>query len=256
LGYACQWTLLAATNQDERVMEVRMKKAGAGEAINVANIKGRRTVRSGFRRDELSQGDVDHLIGREPESIHYLSANSPAAAFVNTQTIEANRLQAARDPAQEELADWIRFSSADARKYRDGLTTGGMEIDGVAGWVVRNFYDKASVLKEDFRKRGLAQVREQVSASAGWILITSADGSVASLLETGRRMQRLFLKVRERGIGLHPMTQILEEPSTRQALPAAAGLGDNIQFLLRVGYVAPYPPPVSLRRPVARFLRA
>jgi len=256
LGYACQWTLLAETNQDERVMEVRMSKAGASDATNVASIKSRRTVRSGFRRDELSQRDVEHLVGHEPQFIHYLPANGPAAAFVNTQTNEANRLQAARDPAQEELADWIRFSSVDARQYRDGLTTGGMEIDGVAGWVVRNFYDKASVLKEDFRKRGLAQVREQVSASAGWILITSADGSVASLLETGRRMQRLFLKVRERGIGLHPMTQILEEPSTRQALPSAVGLGENIQFILRVGYVATYPPPVSLRRPVAWFLRA
>jgi nitroreductase len=255
LGYACEWTLLAATNQDERVMEVKLARAGSQNTATIERLTSRRTMRRGFRRDELSQRDAAHLIGQEPEFVHYLPANGPAAAFVNAQTIEANRLQAARDPAQEELADWIRFSSADARKFRDGLTTGGMEIDGVAGWVVRNFYDRVSVLKKDFRVRGLAQVREQVSASAGWILITSPEGSVAALLETGRRMQRLFLKVRERGIGLHPMTQILEEPSTRLALPAAVGLGANLQFILRVGYVAAYPPPVSLRRPVAWFLR-
>jgi len=61
--------------------------------------------------------------------------------------------------------------------------------------------------------------------------------------------------VRERGIDLHPMTQILEEPSTRQALPSAVELETNVQFILRVGYVSDYLLPVSLRRPMAWFLR-
>lgn len=175
--------------------------------------------------------------------------------MINGLTIEANRLQAYRDPAQAELAEWIRFSSDDARKYRDGLTTGGMEITGLAGWAVRNFYSKASVLTADFRERGIAQARKEVSASAGWIVISSEDATVASLLETGRRFQRLFLKVRALGIGLHPMTQILEEPSTKQSLASTIGIGGNLQFILRVGYVADYPMPISLRRPVAWFLR-
>ena len=85
----------------------------------------------------------------------------------------------------------------------------------------------------------------QVSESAGWILITSKDNSVATLLETGKRMQRLFLKVRERSIALHPMTQILEEPSTQKQLNSAVGINSPIQFILRTGYVNDYPPPVS-----------
>jgi hypothetical protein len=68
-------------------------------------------------------------------------------------------------------------------------------------------------------------------------------------------MQRIFLKVRGRRIALHPMTQILEEPSTNLALLPAVGIADPVQFILRVGYVAGYPPPVSLRRPVGWFLR-
>ena len=256
LGYACRWTLLATTNRDEHVMEVLLAKAGAPAGSSMtASLQSRRTIRGGFRGDLLARPDVAHLVAGEPERVHYLPANSREAGQVGEQTIEANRLQFGRADAQRELADWIRFSSADVRTYRDGLTTGSMEIDGVAGWVVRNFYTKASVLGKDFRERGLAQVREQVAVSAGWIIITSPDASVAALIDTGRRMQRLFLKVRARGIGLHPMTQILEEPATRAALPTAVALGENVQFILRVGYVAPYPPPVSLRRPVAWFLR-
>ena len=254
-GYACSWTLLASTNQDERIMEVQLINAGGGDFTVIESMRSRRTLRAGFSREALRKVDVAHLVAGDSDSVHYFAGTSKTAGIVNEQTIEANRLQAYREPAQRELAESIRFSSADAREQRDGLTTGSMEIVGAAGWFVRNFYGKADVLKAGFRERAITQVRAEVAASAGWILITSKDATVASLLETGRRMQRLFLKVRARGLGLHPMTQILEEPATRQTLSTALGLGDPVQFILRVGYVAAYPPPVSLRRPVSWFVR-
>ena len=67
-------------------------------------------------------------------------------------------------------------------------------------------------------------------------------------------MERLFLKVREKNIAIHPMTQILEESSTRKVLNQSIGLSENIQFILRVGYLKNYPEPVSLRRPVDWFV--
>jgi len=86
-------------------------------------------------------------------------------------------------------------------------------------------------------------------------LISSKDNSVATLLETGKRMQRLFLKVREKSIAIHPMTQILEESSTSKIVNQSTGISENIQFILRMGYLKNYPEPVSLRRAVERFVR-
>jgi len=255
LGYVCDLNLLAQTNQSDRVMAVKLSKAASAKAFDIAKIKNRRTVRSGFLGDVLQPGDIKDLVDAEPELIYYLPATSQEGQLINEQTIEANRLQADRDPAQQELADWMRFSSHDAEKYRDGLTTASMEIEGVSGWVVRNFYGRDSVMTQNFRSRGLDQIRQEVAASAGWILMTSKENSVAALLETGRRMQRLFLKVREKGIAIHPMTQILEEASTRKILNRSIGISEPIQFILRTGYVKDYPPPVSLRRPVHRFMR-
>jgi hypothetical protein len=254
-GYVCDWTLLAATNQDDRVIEVKLSKATSAKTFDIAKIKNRRTVRSGFLSDVLKPADLNDLVDSEPELIRYLPATGQESKFINEQTIEANRLQADRDPAQQELADWIRFSSHDAEKYRDGLTTASMEIQGASGWVVRNFYGRDDVMKQDFRSRGIDQIRQEVSTSSGWILITSKEKSVAALLETGRRMQRLFLKVREKGIAIHPMTQILEEASTMKILNQSIGISEPIQFILRIGYVKNYPPPVSLRRPVDGFVR-
>lgn len=254
-GYICDWSLLAATNQDERVMEVKLNKQAAKNSFDIAKIQNRRTVRSGFLKDLLKKEDLDCLVDSETEYIHYLPNNGKESEYINEQTIEANRLQFYRDAAQAELADWIRFSSKDAAKYRDGLTTAGMEIEGISGYVVRNFYGRDDVMKTDFRERGLDKVKQEVSESAGWILITSKDDSVATLLETGRRMQRLFLKVREKGIAIHPMTQILEESLARTTLNLSIGITDNIQFILRAGYLNNYPEPVSLRRPVEWFVK-
>jgi hypothetical protein len=254
-GYICDWTLLAVTNQSERVMEVKLVKEKSKNAFDTAKIKSRRTVRSGFLSEVLKQEDLKYLVNSEPEFIHYLPTISKESQFINQQTIEANRLQSYRNPAQQELADWIRFSSKDADKYRDGLTTGSMEIEGISGWVVRNYYNQDNVMKNDFRERGIDQIKKEVSASAGWILMTSQGNSVATLIETGRRMQRLFLKVREKSIAIHPMTQILEESLTRQTLNQSIGISEEIQFILRTGYVKDYPPPVSLRRPVDWLIR-
>ena len=129
-----------------------------------------------------------------------------------------------------------------------------MEIDEIPGWVVRNFYKKDNVMKKDFRELSIEKVKKQVSESAGWILITSKGDSVETLLETGRQMQRLFLKVREKSIAIHPMTQILEESSTRAKLNQSIGIGSNVQFILRTGYLKTYPEAVTLRRSVKSFI--
>jgi hypothetical protein len=137
----------------------------------------------------------------------------------------------------------------------DGLTAASMEIEGIPGCVVRNFYDKASVMKKSFRDKNIDIMIKQVSQSAGWLLICSKNNAVATLLETGKCMQWLFLKVREKGIAIHLMTQILEESSTDVGVNQSVGISKTIQFILRVGYVKKYPEPVSLRRPVDWFIR-
>ena len=255
LGYACQFDVLATTNQDEDIVDVVLIKSTGKATYDTNKIRHRRTVRSNYLSDALKKEDVDYLINGEIDFFQFIPNTAKENQWLNEQTIEANRMQSHRDAAQIELADWIRFSSKEAENYRDGLTTAGMEIEGIPGWVLRNFYGKENVMKKGFREQSIDKVKEQVSQSAGWLIITSKDNSVATLLETGKRMQRMFLKVRERNIAIHPMTQILEESSTCKTVNQSIGIGDNIQFILRTGYLKNYPQPVSLRRAVERFVK-
>lgn len=256
LGYNCEFNILASTNQDENIVDVKLSKVSNIIKFDIEQIKQRRTVRSNYLGDVLKKEDSTFLINEEKDFIHYIPNNTKEHVWLNEQTIEANKLQAHRDDAQSELADWIRFSSKDAATHLDGLTLAGMEIEGIPGWYLRNFYGKNDVMKKSFRDQGIDKVVKEVShASAGWLLITSKDNSVANLLETGKRLERLWLKVREKNIGIHPMTQIIEEPKTNQILNTSIGINEPVQFILRIGYLKNYPEPVSLRRPVDRFVK-
>ena len=255
LGYACQFTILTTSNQDENVVEVKLYKARNQSKYDIQKIKRRRTVRSNYLNDVLKKEDVAYLINGENDFIQYIPNPSKEHQWLNEATIEANRIQSYRDAAQVELANWIWFSSEAAEKNEDGLTLAGMEIDGIPGWYLRNFYNKSDVMKKSFREQSIDKVVKQVSKSAGWLLITSKEHSVKTLLETGKRLQRLLLKIRERNIAIHPMTQIIEEASTNKILNTSIGICELVQFILRTGYLKNYPEPVTLRRSVDKFIR-
>ncbi len=255
-GYSCEFNVLASTTQDENVVEVRLNKLGSIHLFDIQKIKNRRTVRSNYLGEILKKDDLNELIKDESETIIYLPNTSKEHKYLNEQTIEANRIQSYRDDAQNELANWIRFSSKDVAKYQDGSTVASMEIEGITAWILRNFYDKAKVMKKGFREQSIDKVIAEVSSpSAGWLVITSKDNSVNTLLETGKRLQRLWLKVRDKSIAIHPMTQIIEETSTHKNLNTDLGITEPIQFLLRMGYLKNYPEPVSVRRAIDGFVR-
>lgn len=256
LGYSCEFNVLASTNQDENVVEVRLHKFGITNPFDIQKIKNRRTIRSNYLGEVLKKEDLKYLIKDESDSIIYLPNTSKEHKYLNEQTIEANKVQSNRDDAQSELANWIRFSSKDVEKYQDGLTVASMEIEGISSWALRNFYDKKMVLGKKFREQSIDKVIKEVSdLSAGWLVITSKDYSTKTLLETGKRLQKLWLKVRDKSIAIHPMTQIIEEDSTNKILNSTLEITEPIQFLLRVGYLKNYPEAISVRRTVYSFLR-
>jgi hypothetical protein len=155
---------------------------------------------------------------------------------------------------QQELVEWIRWSSKDQAMFRNGLTPQTLEIDGIGGWYVAHFYNRESVLSKHFREQTVSRVREQVRQGAGWLVLESSDSSIPALIETGRRFERLCLEARERMIAVHPMTQVLEEAPSRSTVARELGLDGTAQFVLRIGYLKSFPDPVSPRMPLSRFV--
>jgi hypothetical protein len=109
-------------------------------------------------------------------------------------------------------------------------------------------------MKKSFRDKGVEDTARTVQEGGGWYVITGKGGSVADIIDTGRRFERMWLLARERMIAIQPMSQMLEEPKWKDEI-ASEHKPDMIpQFILRVGYLDSYPEPVSLRRPVGWFV--
>jgi hypothetical protein len=258
-GYETEIQMIAHDPKDTDIADIRLKK-GKSADFPLEKIRMRRTVRSNYTDQEMKGDDLKTITKHEVKSCpaagvpsphsFFFPNNSAQGKYLQEGTIEANRAQAFRDPAQEELANWIRWSNKDAKKYRNGLTPESMEITGVAGFIVRNFYSRPSVLEKKFREQTVDIVSKQVKRCGGWLVITSSESTIPTLIEYGRVWENMLLKIREKMIAIHPMTQMLEEEPWKNQVAKELGLTGEVQFILRIGYLQSYPDPVSLRMPV------
>src|SRR5262245_42372561 len=219
-------------------------------------LQKRRTVRTGQLNREITSADVQalHAAGGACD-VHFFTPASQLGRRLAEATLEANRLQISRDDAQSELADWMRWTSAEGRAYRNGFTPESLDITGMAGWYVRHFMNKKAVLGKRFRKQSLDRVQQQLTSCGGWMVITSRDESIPALINAGRCCERMWLETRPRSIGVQPMSQVLEEAPLKDQITRDLGLPGRAQFILRIGYVRVYANPVSLRMPVSWFLK-
>ena len=74
------------------------------------------------------------------------------------------------------------------------------------------------------------------------LVVTSQDSNLPTLIEYGRVFENIFLKIREKGIAIHPMTQMLEEEPWKKQVPKELGLAGEGQWVLRIRYLKSYPP--------------
>jgi hypothetical protein len=171
-------------------------------------LKKRRTVKHGHLPREITAADVNLLSDGMKGHLFYFPRGSDHAACIRDAAVENYRVQTRRDDAQQELVRWLRLNPRDAKRHRDGLSTEGMEIMGFKGWFVRQFVQPQDFLKATYRQQGVDLIAELAQQGGGWFVITSPGPTIADLIDTGRRFERMALRAREYGLGIHPMTYI------------------------------------------------
>jgi len=254
-GMTVQWTMDDSDEFPAIHVKLEVSNHNKEDAKLIhQRIAQRRTVKSNYLAKEIKRQDIDFILADGKQYSSYIPANSNGSKKLNEIAVEAMREQCSRKEANTELAQWIRLKSEEAEKKRDGLTTESMEINGIAGWFVRNMMSRESLTSADFVNKGIEKTEQQVSRHGGWIVLNSKGKTSLDTLETGMMFERMVLKCREKSIAMHPMSQILEEQAAGKSFKQQFGFGENTQFILRVGYQKNYPDPVSLRRPVEWFL--
>ncbi|MBP2652468.1 MAG: nitroreductase [Firmicutes bacterium] len=253
-GYYTEIKVIARDSHNANLVEVNFIPGVLQDNLR-SKIITRRTMRSTQLRNELKQADVDYLLLNKKDQIVYYPLVSEQGRYLAEGTLAANKVQALRESAQLELANWIRWSNAAAKKYRNGLTPESMELSGFARWYTKNFFNQQTVLEKSFREETIKKIEAQANNCGGWLVVTSPSQSITDIIHAGRALERVWLKAKDKNIAFHPMTQMLEESPWKDTLRQDLGLKEQIQFIIRVGYVEAYLPPVSLRMPMGSIVK-
>jgi hypothetical protein len=254
LGYHCSVKINDDGSNSTPVAVISLEKAPS-TGYDLSLTERRMTLRTPYKTTPLKQNDIDRIVVPGKHHIRFFSMSSKEGSFIAQQTIDAYIQQANNRAAQDELAGWLRFSDNDADKKKDGLTTAGMQINGLSGFFVRHFLKPEDSKKESFIKGGIEKAKEQALNCGGWIVITSAGNAVADWIQTGRLYQQTGLTCTQLQLGFQPMNQLVEERNFKTEVVKHLAIDEELLFVARVGYVDKVPVPVSPRRPVEDFAR-
>ncbi|MEO0497054.1 MAG: twin-arginine translocation pathway signal protein [Pseudomonadota bacterium] len=276
IGQGCFLELLVmAGAQDGYRVEVDLFPEGQnpqqldGRPIAVATF----TEDSSVGADPLFESVLTRRSAKDPFDVarpvtqqQLLSIQSAARDIPTDGTNEESLMQDLRAMAEEgiltemmtprthkESIDVIRIGRREVDANPDGIDLTGPLFEALllAGQISRPEMEKIGSPQFEQAKDGiLAPPR----SAQGFVWLTSATNDRVSQIQAGRDWVRMNLEATRQGLGLHPLSQILQEyqemkPLYDRAHAMLAPDGGTLQMLGRVGYTLEQAPP-SPRWPV------
>ena len=153
----------------------------------------------------------------------------------------------------QESVDLFRIGKAEINANPDGIDFSGAMFESLAkvGYFTR---EAALDSKSSAYHQGIDAVMASIDTAMGYIWLTTKTNTRLDQLNAGREWVRINLKTTKNGIGLHPISQALQEYSeVNDSFVAIHKLlkadGGTVQMLGRLGYADKVPP--SPRWPLA-----
>jgi nitroreductase len=155
----------------------------------------------------------------------------------------AQRAENADEQLREELGYWV-----------------GGEREGGAGIPDANLLTEqpqTTVPGRDFGRAGTLQTTAGHDSAASYALLYSDTDDPLAWLVAGEGMSAAWLMATELGIGVMPLSAVVEVPSTRERLRDMLTSRSHPHLVLRLGYADPQTPtpPHTPRLPVAETVR-
>jgi len=195
----------------------------------------RQTNRRQFSDDDVPAeviADLEMAAKAEGAQLHVVRGETERVV-VAMLSQRADKIQNADPAYRAELRAW----TTDDASRLDGVPASAVPlVDGTA---------QDDVPIRDFDTRGAGHLPAETRSSTRQCLLllgTTGDGP-DRWLRAGEALERVLLEITRRGYAASPLTQIVEVPSTREALRSELRLGMYPHVLLRVGRAPATPSP-------------
>ncbi len=177
-------------------------------------------------------------------AIHGPKANAslapPLRRTLRGLTSEAMSIEFSTDRVYLESVDLYRIGAAEVDANPDGIAFTGplFELMHAGGVFTR---EAAQDRSSSIYTQGVSATLAAINSAMGHIWLTTEGNSRIDQLNAGRDWVRINLAATGAGLGLHPLSQALQEypemQATRAALHSALGASDKtVQMLGRLGY--------------------
>ncbi len=182
-----------------------------------------------------------------------LKAETSGRAINLGGTIEPRRVGEIKDLARQgwqieyetqatrrESIRLMRIGNRAVNENPDGISLGGMAMGamGASGVLTPKALDRPGSFAF---KASLNAYFRLIESARGFVFVTSKDNARTSQIEAGRAWVRLNLRAQDLGLGVQPLSQILQEfPQMAEPFEAVhtmlAPQGGIVQMLGRIGY--------------------
>lgn len=228
------------------LFDVHLSSTDQPPTVDAKLVRQRRTSRLPYNDRPIPEavlGELDEIaaeyghrftFSQDPEVVRWVVGLNADTLFYDMRN----------DVTRREVDSWIRYTRREAEARRDGLAAFCMHLPGV---VLRLFFRHRRLL-DSAVVTGLAKwyyLRTmRGTTTVGWI--TGPFGTANDWLKAGHMLGRIWLKLTEHGLYLHPFGSTITNPIAHDQLLKKFGTSDTpLWLIVRLGYSDV--PPRSLR---------
>ncbi len=238
---------------DDNGLRIDYSKKSNQTDLNIIElIKKRHTDKRAFNGSAPvdANGFVD--FSDSSAGIYYYPADRDGFELIKSETLSAYTEQAYNEEIAEELSNWLRLSNKEAIENKDGLPAEQLGISGVKKAFYYLFTSHDSAKGESFAKQGISTTEKQLNGLSAFVIVSSENNPI-DLILCGMKTVDLWLKLTDANISVQPMSYAIEVSKHRDLLENELAV-DNIQMILRIGYVDDYGTNAAIRRDLADYI--
>jgi nitroreductase len=237
-------TLQALSASPRTIARVRLARSSAAADPLFAQIVNRRSNKEPFELNKpVAEQSLEAMVkaASMPGVTARFSIAADKVAALRELTWRAHLKEVTTPHTLMESVRLMRIGASEINQHRDGISLSGpiMEAGKLFGFINRE--SLADPQSSGFAQ-GLKKYYAIMSTAMGHMWLSTAGNSRQDQINSGRAYVRMNLKATELGIGMHPLSQALQEfaemaelhKTMRQELAIAPG--HTAQMLMRVGY--------------------